>query len=634
MKINFLSPKPYLITGLTLLVMGFLSVFVLTTDNLGPLISQLRGREISPIGLMVINEKFLTPFKIFSLWSGSLMLFIGLLLKYKKWLESIYLKLEILWLKTEKMKTWRFLLILFIIGFIFKTVLMIHTSEFSLDHDGARYIDLARNISSSEGYISHAIEKDSSMGWPDKLPYHVFTKTPLYPLMMSAFFKFLGVNFFNAGMVNVIFSSLLPILVFLFAYRLTTSKTISIAAALLMFANRPIIDHTTRILAEIPYASLALLGFIFLTRKNTLTNLGWTGFFLGLAFLTRMEAPVLILPIFCLYLFSKNGFKKAVIQTVIILLVFSATISPWLLRNYNLTGHLFNINVRQSSLQHLDLNYENAARAMKPEFSPNETIKTALGYGRDFIINTPLNIIGSALLTFFFALGVYFSNKKLYLPFFAYMILNFLFYPFFAAEYRLLYPLIPFFMIFASLGIINFIEILNKKCIVIPGTKPEESQKSMRSFFRQNGIGMTSGNFDIVKKLIIVVLIIISASSIAFGARKAVKIYFSQDWSMRIAKNAADALKNQKDAKTVMYFAKQLHFLRYFMPGENVMPVPAGDEERIKSIIKKYDANYIVLTKYAEDVGYRLPDFLNAELTYSKQNDIQDLSIKIYKIKI
>lgn len=605
---NFLKPGLYLIMSAVFLSAGIAAMFIFPLDNIKPIISQLRGHEISSVGFAVINEKFIAPFEIFSIFTGSLSLFIGFLLKYKKWLESIYLNLEILWTKIEKMKIWRFLLILFVIGFIFKTTLMIYTSEFSLDHDGARYIDLARNLSSDKGYVSHTIEKDSSAGWPDKLPYPVFTKTPLYPILISLFFKYFGANFFSAGMVNVIFSSFLPILVFLLAWQITGSKKISIMAALLMFANKPIIGHTTRILTEIPYVFFTLLGFIFLTRKNTLTNFGWTGLFLGLAFLTRMEAPILILPIFYLCLFLKSGFKKSLIQTTIIILIFFATISPWLLRNYNLTGHLFNVNVTNVSSQHLDsgLNYENTARVMKSQNEPfAKTIKKASGYARDFIVNTPLNIMGGILITLSFILGVYFSNKKFYLPFFAYIVLNFLFYPFFAAEYRVLYPLIPFFIIFASLGIIKSVEILNNKI-----------------------------NLLIFKKLVIVILVIISLSSIAFGVRKATKIYFSQDWSMRIAKNAVDALKNQQDVKTVMYFAKQTHFLRYFMPEKNVMPIPAGNEEQIKSLIKKYDANYIALTKYAEDVGYQLPDFLNAELKYSKQDNTPDLSIKIYKINI
>ena len=60
------------------------------------------------------------------------------------------------------------------------------------------------------------------------------------------------------------------------------------------------------------------------------------GLFVGLSFLTRTNLIILIPSLF-IYMYFKGGFKKR--AYFILLFSFSATISPWLIRNYTLTGN-------------------------------------------------------------------------------------------------------------------------------------------------------------------------------------------------------------------------------------------------------------------------------------------------------
>jgi len=579
---NINKEKIILFSGILFLVIGISFIFVLNINNLIPYINYLRGHSVSEIGLRKINRIYLLPVKILFITLGILLILIYSWLKWNKLLDIFYFPLKFYAEKLYKLKTFWILLIIFSVNFLWRVFLLTNISEFSLCHDAAEYIDVARNLFTNKGLVIHSLP----YLWlnPSSIPYPVLNYPWGFPVLIFLSFKIFGVSFFSAGMVNVFFSSLIPILVYLLSYKITKDKKIALFSCILMSVNRIFLQRLAPIGNEISYTAFVLLCFIFLVSKPKVINFALSGVFLGLAFWIRYQAVILASVPIAVYNWIKFGPKKSISKVLIISIIALAVVSPILIRNYNLFGNPFFIkyNPKAAYQENFELS------AMK---TPSDTpflqfiscqwkiiILTVIKKFITLILRTPVKITGSLilfLLAFYGLIITFKSNWRKYLFLYTHIGLYYIFFSFFMPHSRYLWPLIPFFIIFASIGFWNIVTSIPKNWA----------------------------------KIICVLISFSCIFSLTYGSISALGFTWWEahlnEGPMKAAQYASYYLKNKKDVKTIMMASEQIRYVNYFLPEKNVVIFPNNLKD-FQYLVKKYDVNYVIVP-YVSDPYEKAP---------------------------
>ena len=129
---------------------------------------------------------------------------------------------------------------------------------------------------------------------------------------------------------------------------------------------------------------------------------------MGLCFLTRYMSAFLLLPV-VVYAARVVSGRRAGMWAIIYALVFLAVISPWLMRNYQLSKSLLGV------AKYEYLGGEAMQREYHPEdpsFSLRSTVARMLT-GTRLHLTTSLKQTGSDFLILFFAAGVMYSFRRL-----------------------------------------------------------------------------------------------------------------------------------------------------------------------------------------------------------------------------
>lgn len=611
--------KIHFIIGVLFFIAGVIFVIFLKTNYFISIINKLRGHEVSSFGLKIIDEKYFLPVKLIFIISGLILISFGLLLKFRTLLDKMYLLIRRTWQKFISLKTWKIALILLITALIFNGIIMFFVPEAKLAPDAAFYVDIARNLLNGEGYISHSISRLSlSLGY---VPYPVFDYPPLLPVLMSLSFRVFSVSFLSAILINVIMGILLPLLIFLFALEITKEKKIALLSGILMLFDYNLIGFMSFQAHREPlFTCSILLCLIFLFRGRNLNPgkrfiyLALSGFFLGLTFLNRLETLILILPVIFLVLFWDSGLKKGLIQSAFVVLIVFLVVSPWLLRNYKLNGNPFGIGSKIVGTEILTSNqsYDYAMRGVNPPELSLKYIKdnlaTIIKYSVSkvyhVIFNTIFKLLGSIILFLFCLVGIWAmrKEKKIYWPIFLFIIMNYLFYPIFADDVRHFFQLIPFLLMFASIGIFKIFRVL----------KATE------------------------KKLLVYSLVLICLFTASTGIVKAIHIPIYEGPGVEVGKIISRILSNNLgEVKTIMY-SGHADILSYSLPHTNIISFPVMNLDNLESIIKKYNVNYIIFAneKDLNEPVYTKLNSLKAKLIYFFQPKLNDpnIVIRIYKL--
>ncbi len=197
----------------------------------------------------------------------------------------------------------------------------------SLDPD--RYGEIACNIYSGSGFkyfnsISEATDKH-----------------PVYPYLLATIFYFSnGVNYDVVQIIQALFHSLTTLMIFYFVWSLTSYKNALIAQIIL--ALHPIlIWYTSRLWIESFYTFVFSATFILYIKTYNSLKLShsiYSGLLTGITLLTK--AVLLFFPFLLLFNFylkkGNKGFKSA----LTIIMVAFIVLSPWIIRNYKVTGSL------------------------------------------------------------------------------------------------------------------------------------------------------------------------------------------------------------------------------------------------------------------------------------------------------
>ncbi len=254
------------------------------------------------------------------------------------------------------------ILILIIIGIIVNAVFFIvfgsrvdwRQDYFIGEGDTAEYYLLAKNMLAGNGFSF----SESPPYFPTRF------RTPAYPLFIAAILA-VAKNVFAVLIFQNILTILSAVILYLIARSLFGKGKLAFGLAVIFLLDPLILRHQNSLMSETVFVLLILLGFYYFWKyfeKNNIADVIFSGFFIGLAALTKPIAQFLPLVLAVILIFwgiKRKIFKKIIFLLMIFFAIFSLTVAPWLIRNKIVFG-----DTRVSSVDLYNLYYVNAATVL------------------------------------------------------------------------------------------------------------------------------------------------------------------------------------------------------------------------------------------------------------------------------
>ncbi|MEK7211844.1 MAG: glycosyltransferase family 39 protein, partial [Patescibacteria group bacterium] len=185
------------------------------------------------------------------------------------------------------------ILILIIIGIIVNAVFFIvfgsrvdwRQDYFIGEGDTAEYYILAKNMLAGNGFSF----SESPPYFPTRF------RTPAYPLFIAAILA-VAKNVFAVLIFQNILTILSAVILYLIARSLFGKGKLAFGLAVIFLLDPLILRHQNSLMSETVFVLLILLGFYYFWRyfeKNNIADVIFSGFFIGLAALTKPIAQFL-----------------------------------------------------------------------------------------------------------------------------------------------------------------------------------------------------------------------------------------------------------------------------------------------------------------------------------------------------
>jgi len=180
----------------------------------------------------------------------------------------------------------------------------------------------------------------------------IFWRTPGYPLYLSPFYKLFGISgtkicdncatILTALWVQIIINSCIPFIILLLAYLITQSTALALIAAWISVFHLGLTIASMVLLSE---GIALILFFLFLlyffkppsTKNIFIATLALAAF----TWVRPMGQFVAIISAGLLFLRMLPNWRSGLQKALLFISLFFLAISPWYIRNYQLTGHWF-----------------------------------------------------------------------------------------------------------------------------------------------------------------------------------------------------------------------------------------------------------------------------------------------------
>ncbi len=339
-----------------------------------------------------------------------------------------------------------------------------HSTIYGLTADGGYLLQLARSIFKGEGFVSYSAPL---FYLPDTFPYpYCNANGPLTSLMVTGAYLIFGQNWFTSNSISLIAGSLIPAVTFYLAFKLTESIKISLLSAFFCVIHPQLFLLSFQMGTVILFICFCLACFYFLIRGNRLVDACLAGLFLGLSYLTRYQA-VLVIPAILLYLLV-NRHEKKWRYSVVLFGVSLIVIAPWLIRNYVIFGDPTYSFIKKSFL----LLGIDSITTWQMETLPNQYefilnnkllyLNKMLRVFKAMLFYGPVKIGGGYIISLFAVIGIIFSIKmwRKYIFAYTYIFISLLFFIVTYFEWRYLFSLTPLLLIFSMAGFIGSFTLL------------------------------------------------------------------------------------------------------------------------------------------------------------------------------
>jgi 4-amino-4-deoxy-L-arabinose transferase-like glycosyltransferase len=304
--------------------------------------------------------------------------------------------------------------------------------------EGMDAAQLARNLAEGNGYTTDFIRPFSihllrkHQGGTNALPaaHPDLSNAPIYPALLAGTLRLMpfgheitsGIDKFRVHApdlwitgVNQTLFLLAVALVFLIARRLFDPAVAWLASSIVLgtellwrFSNSGL--STLLLIVFFLAIFWSLAGIDLLARDQTDTHdtqilflAALIGLSLGLGMLTRYSFGWVIIP--AIAFLSSTAARNRAVAVVTAILITAAIVTPWLLRNYNLSGTLFGTAGYALFQQSFSFQAFDLERSLQPDFSlirPDEFAGKLLRNGRELLADIP-NLGGSWMTALFIA---------------------------------------------------------------------------------------------------------------------------------------------------------------------------------------------------------------------------------------
>ncbi|MCM8764825.1 MAG: glycosyltransferase family 39 protein [Candidatus Omnitrophica bacterium] len=229
-------------------------------------------------------------------------------------------------------KNLKILLSVFFVALALRTGFIL-TLDNSIDVWGDWWDELGWKITSGQGFWVN--NPYYSTG-----PIFFAWRPPGFPLFLSVVYFFFGHNFLAAKIALALLGSFSCVVIFLLSNKFFSNTKVASLTAF-MYAFYPPGIFWTGYLAPVTieiFLSLVIVYLFYVGGKERKLNLFLlSGFAVGCGILTRSLFAI-FLPAVFLWLLVACGFKFSFKATILTILACFLTMSPWVIRNYNIFG--------------------------------------------------------------------------------------------------------------------------------------------------------------------------------------------------------------------------------------------------------------------------------------------------------
>lgn len=216
------------------------------------------------------------------------------------------------------------LALIFLLAFIVRLMVVLQGDDIPAG-DAYVYDRLAVSISQGNGYVDN-----------NGSPHSLYP--PFYPFFLSIIYRFFGHSYFAVKVIQSIIGAFSCVLIYLIGKKAIGAAVGGIAAFISIFYP-PFVKSAGLLLTELIFTFLLCLIVFYLLkiRQNLkLKNCIILGFLLGIAALTK--SVMILFPFFTMAVFvysRERHFLDRLKGSVAMLLFFSLSITPWIVRNYD-----------------------------------------------------------------------------------------------------------------------------------------------------------------------------------------------------------------------------------------------------------------------------------------------------------
>ena len=216
------------------------------------------------------------------------------------------------------------LTLIFLLAFIVRLMVVLQGNPIPVG-DAYVYDGLAVSISQGNGYVNN-----------NGSPHSLYP--PFYPFFLSIIYTFFGHSYFAVKVIQSMIGAFSCVLIYLIGKKAIGAAAGGIAAFISIF-YLPFVKSAGLLLTELLFTFLLCLIVFYLLKiqeKMKFKNCIILGLLLGIASLTKSVMvlfPFFAMPVF-VYLREK-GFLDRLKGYIVVLLFFSLSIAPWIVRNYN-----------------------------------------------------------------------------------------------------------------------------------------------------------------------------------------------------------------------------------------------------------------------------------------------------------
>lgn len=201
--------------------------------------------------------------------------------------------------------------------------------------DAMNYAAIAREINQGNGFTTKQI-RPLSLFFEDRFHNHPsLDRPPLYPLLIAMSQRVLGPSGEASLAVNALAYSLIAPSIYILG-RILFSRIVALVASVIAIFNVEMIEMSLG-LTEPIYTLLFITMLIAIIKDRFIA----AGVLLGASYLTHFSTPFLIPGAILMIVLKKDCHRERVKTTSITLLAAFLIVSPWLIRNFIITGNPF-----------------------------------------------------------------------------------------------------------------------------------------------------------------------------------------------------------------------------------------------------------------------------------------------------